>query len=260
MARLPAGSLLVAVTLIGCGPVPMPVDGFRAAPDLLDEMARLRGRVHTLRAAGRVDHFGAEHRVQGRAFVFLELPRRLRFDIVSPFGSTLSALTVDGDDFAFSDHREGRFLVGPAEPCNIARLVQVPLPPEEVVRMLIGDVPVIPGSREIRWLDEGRYRVIVRDGAREQTLDVDPDPRSLALRRSRLTDSRGVVFDVRCDRWRSAGEAHIPHEIRVAMPLEKADVLLRYDEGGVEVNAKLPADAWRQEFPPGVTVERVTCP
>ncbi|HUT78580.1 MAG TPA: DUF4292 domain-containing protein [Polyangia bacterium] len=260
MPGFPARSLLLAVALTACGPVPMPEGGFRAAPDLLDEMSRLRGRVRTLRAAGRVDHFGEEHRVQGRAFVFLELPCRLRIDVVSPFGSALSVLTVDGDEFSLADHRSQRFFVGPADPCNIARLVQVPLPPEEAVRMLIGDVPVIPGGQEIRWLREGRYRVTVRDGPREQTLDVDPDSGTLALRRSRLTDAAGVVFDVRYDRWRQVGEAFVPHEIRLTMPREKADVLLRYDDGEVEVNAELPAEAWRQEFPPGAAIETVFCP
>jgi hypothetical protein len=260
MGRFLPGPLLLATTIAACGPVPFPDGGFRSAPDLLDEMASLRGRVRTLRATGRVDHFGDEHRVQGRAFVFLELPRRLRFEVVSPFGSTLSALTVDGDDFALADQREGRFLVGPAEPCNIARMIQVPLPPEDAVRMLIGDVPIIPGTREIQWLDEGRYRVTVRDGSCEQVLDIDPDPGSLALRRSRMVCDGDEIFDFRCDRWRQVGDAHVPHEIRVVVPREQADVLLRYDDDGVEVNAQLPASAWHQEFPAGVAVERVFCP
>jgi hypothetical protein len=265
MGSRPARALLLLLLPLlpgigACGPIPMPEGAFRSAPDLLDEMTRLRGRARTLRATGRVDHFGKEHRVQGRAFVFLEPPRRLRIDIVSPFGSALSVLTVDGDDFSLADHRAGRYLRGPAEPCNIARLVQVPLPPEEAVRLLVGEVPIIPGNRTISWLGRGRYRVTIEDGPRRQTLDIDPDPASLPLRHSRLQDERGAVFDVRFDRWRRVGEAFVPHEIRLTMPREQADVLLRYDDGGVEVNAKLPADAWRQDFPPGANVEHVTCP
>jgi hypothetical protein len=260
MGGLPRTPLVLALALAACGPVPFPEGGFRSAPHLLGEMAALRGRVHTLRAAGKVDSFGGEQRIQGRAFVFLELPRRLRVEIVSPFGSTLSALTVDGDDFALSDHREGRFLKGPAEPCNIARLVQVPLSPEDAAKLLVGDVPVIPGAPEVRWIDEGRYRVTIRDGDRRQTMDIDPDPDSLALRRSRLEDRGEAVFDVHFDRWRRVGDAHVPHEIRAAMPREGADVLLRYDEGTVEINADLPAEAWSQAFPEGAVVESVLCP
>lgn len=249
----------LALAALSCGPVPMPEGAFRSAPDLLERMASLRGRVRTLRAAGRVDHFGEEQRVQGRAFVFLELPGRLRIDVLSPFGSPLSVLTVDEDDFALADHRAGRFFSGPAEPCNIARLVQVPLPPEDAVRILIGDVPLIPGEPEIGWLDRGRYRVTVRDGPQKQILDVDPDPGSLQLRHSRITDEGGVVLEVRYDRWRPVGRAFVPHEIRLSMPREKADVLLRYDDGAVEVDSKLPADAWSQDFPPGAEVEEVFC-
>lgn len=250
----------LALAALACGPVPMPADAFLTAPDLLDEMTLLRSRVRSLRAAGRVDHFGEEQRVQGRAFVFLESPCRLRIDVLSPFGTPLSVLTVDGDDFALADHRAGRFFAGPAQPCNIARLVQVPLEPEDAVRILVGDAPIISGEREIRWLDRGRYRVTVRDGPRRQILDVDPDPRSLQLRHSRITDERGVVIEVRYDRWRPVGRAFIPHEIRLSMPREKADVLLRYDDGAVEINVGLPDDAWKREFPPDAAVEKVFCP
>jgi hypothetical protein len=79
------------------------------------------------------------------------------------------------------------------------------------------------------------------------------------LRRSRLVEGDAVVFDMTFDRWRPVDGASVPHEIRVKMPRDKADLLVRYDEGGVELNVDLPQDAWTQEFPAGAKVEPVEC-
>jgi len=256
------GTLLLmglAAALPACGPVPRPADAYASAPDLIADMARLRSRVRTLRLTGRVDHFGEEHRIQGRLYLFADMPDRLRVDLLSPFGNTLSVLTVDGDRFAMSDLREERFMEGPALPCNIARLVRIPLPPEDVARIISGGTPLIEGAPRVGWDRRGFYTVAIDEGRLSQALEVGPDRDTLFLRRSTLTEGGEVVFDIRYERWLRVGEAHLPHEISVRMPAEKADLLLRYDEGGVEVNVKLPDDAWRQAFPDGATVEQVTC-
>ena len=49
----------------------------------------------------------------------------------------------------------------------------------------------------------------------------------------------------------------MPHEIRVKMPREKADLLIRYDPGAVELNVALPDDAWDQTPPANLTPEQV---
>jgi len=259
--RAVAAALAIAIGLaaIGCGPVPRPRDAYDSAPDLLADMRALRDRVRSFRITGTVDHFGEDQRVRGKTYLFAELPGRLRVDLLSPFGNTLSVLTVDGGAFALADYREDRFLEGPAEPCNIARLIRVALPADDVIRVLIGHSPIIEGNAEVDWDRKGFYRVTISDGARRQTLEIDPDRASLPLRRSRLEEDGATVFDMTFDRWRSVDGAHVPYEIRVAMPRDKADLLVRYDDDGVEVNVDLPADAWSQAFPAGTEPERVEC-
>jgi hypothetical protein len=250
---------VLVLTALACGPVPRPDDAYASAPDLLRDMRALREGIKSFRITGKVDHFGEEHRVQGKTFLFGELPGRLRVDLLSPFGNTLSVLTVDRDRFQLADFRENRFLEGPAEPCNIARLIRVPLPAEDVIRALIGHSPVIEGHEQVEWDRQGFYRVVITDGERVQTLEVGPDRSSLPLRRSKLMEGGQKVFDMTFDRWERVDGAWVPHEIRVKMPAEKADLLMRYDEGGVEVDVELPADAWTQSFPDGATVEPVDC-
>ncbi|MCP4605767.1 MAG: DUF4292 domain-containing protein [Proteobacteria bacterium] len=259
--RLGLRILPIAAAILGwaCGPVPPPLEAYTSAPDLLREQSELRNKIRSFRIAGRVDHFGEEHRVQGKIYLFADLPGRLRIELVSPFGSPMSVLTVNRDNFSLHDLREGRYLTGPAEPCNIARLVRIPLPPDDVMQILVGHTPIIEGSEEVTWDKGGFYRVVIRDRKKVQNLEIGPGKNTLPLRKSRLEDENGTVFNITYDRWKNLGAIAIPHEIRVKMPRKKADLLLRYDEGAVELNVDLPDDAWNQSPPPGLTVEQVTC-
>jgi outer membrane biogenesis lipoprotein LolB len=251
--------LLAALLAAACGPVPRPKDAYTAAPDLLADMLALRARVKALRAAGRIDHFG-EERVQGRMFAFAEPPARLRVDLVSPLGSTLAVLTVAAGAFSMSDEREGKYYAGPAAPCNIARLIRIPLPVEDAIRVLVGSTPVIEGSSEVTWDKAGHYDVrIAGAGGAAQLIEIGPDRDVLPLLRSRISEGGATVLEITCDRWARVGDAHVPFEIRAAMPREKEELLVRYDEGAVEADAEIPAEAWTHVFPDGAAVEQVTC-
>lgn len=251
--------LWLALYCVGCGSAARPANAYGNAADLMADMSVRSDKISSFRITGRVDHFGKEHRIQGKVFLFARLPSKLRVDLLSPFGSTLSVLTVNDGRFAMSDIREDRYLEGPADPCNIARLVRIPLPPEDVARVLVGHTPIIDGAAEVIWSDKGYYRVTISDGDRTQLLDVGPDPDVLPLLRSRLEDSAGQIYDMSFERWRSVKGIPIPHEIRIKMPRDDADLLVRYDDDGVELNVKMPADAWDHSFPDGADVEHVTC-
>jgi outer membrane biogenesis lipoprotein LolB len=261
MIRCVAKAILAAaVFLFACGDVPPPRDAYTSAPDLMADLNALRSKVRSFRIRGRVDHFGEEHRISGQVFLFAELPAALRVELVSPFGSPLSVLTVDQNSFALHDLREGTFLEGPAEPCNIARLVRIPLPAEDVIRILIGHTPLLSGDTRVTWQKKGFYQVEIKDGdGRTQYLNIGPNKKMLPLLQSVLKDDRGEVFSLSYDRWISIGDMAVPREIRVKMQREKTDLLLRYDEDGVELNADLADDAWTQSPPPGIPVQKVTC-
>jgi len=251
--------LLFAVSFPACGPVPMPKGAYTHAPDLLAAMSKKRQGFDSFRISGRVDHFGKAQHIRGKLFLFAQFPKNLRVDLLSPFGNTLSVLTVADGRFAMADYREGVFMEGAAEPCNIARLIKIPLPAEEVIRILIGDSPIIEGTSEVSWDKKGFYRVEVRDGERIQTLEINPDKDILSLKRSLLKDSRGIVYDIRYDRWRRVNSAYVPYEIRVKVPSDQTDLELLYDDDGVETDIELPSDAWSLSFPKGADIKQAVC-
>jgi outer membrane lipoprotein-sorting protein len=245
--------------LPACGPVPPPQDAYTKAPDILRDLEARRDKIKSFRITGRVDHFGEQHRVQGKTYFFSVLPKKLRIELVSPFGSPLNVLTINDDVFALHDLREGRYLTGPAKPCNIARLVKIPLPRDDVVRILVGYTPLIDGHSTVTWDAKGFYRVTISDGVRTQRLEIDGNHDTLPLMRSTLEDEAGVIFDITYKKWLPEGDIRMPHEIHIKMPREKTDLLIRYDRGGVELNVDLPDDAWDQSPPPNLEPEMVDC-
>lgn len=250
----------IAAGIIACGPVPPPKNPYTEGRDLLKDMDQLRKKIRSFRITGRVDHYGDKQRVQGTIYLFAELPDRLRIELVSPFGNPMQVLTVENGQFALHDLREGRFFTGPAEPCNIARLVRIPLPPEDVMRILIGHTPTIEGNTSIMWESEGYYKVDIKNDIREQQLHVGGERNTLELRRSKLKTADGsTIFDLAFEDWDPVKSTTMPFHIRVKMPRDKADLLIRYDSDGVEINVDLPKDAWSQEPPPGLNAEILTC-
>jgi uncharacterized protein DUF4292 len=255
-----AFALVVALAAMTCGPVPPPKDAYQSAPDLLADLVERRSKVRTFRISGRVDHFGEEHRIQGKTFLFARLPDQLRIELLSPFMSPLTVLTVNNGKFAMNDLREGRYMTGPAEPCNIARLLRIPLPPADIFRILIGLSPLIDGENESSWNSRaGHYEIVIKNQDQTQYLKVGPSRETLPLLSSRLEDAQGTIFDIDYSHWSQVAGIPMPHEIRVKMPRSKTDLLLRYDDNGVEINIVLPEDAWTQSPPAGLTIEEVEC-
>lgn len=243
-----------------CGPVPRPADAYEDVGVLLADWRAKTAGVKSLRATGRIDQFGKDQRVSGTVYVFARLPDALRVDLVSPLGNSLAVLAAQAGRFSMHDVREGRFLQGPAQPCNIARLIQIPLPVEDVARLLIGGTPLIEGAPILGWdRDKGAYTVTLEDGDARQTLLIGPDRRVLPLLRSRLTRRGQVAFDIALDRWSPVGSRSVPREIRFKMPSKDIDLLLRYDSDGVELDMNLPQDAFQLVAPSGMKIEEVTC-
>jgi outer membrane lipoprotein-sorting protein len=235
-----------------------PADAYQDAETLLQQMKEKRASIRSFRIAGSIDHV-QKQRVRGKAFIFARLPHHLRIDILSPFGNTLSVLTADEKRFGLSDYKVGRFFSGAPSPCNVARFAGIPLPPEDMIAILIGQVPLMDGSREITWDPEGHYVVTIEKGTTRQILHIGADKATLPLLRAQMMEEGALVFDVSFDMWRMVDDVSVPFEIRVKMPRDKAELFVQYDDDSVELNVKLPEDAWEQTVPAGATLEPLNC-
>jgi len=226
--------------------------------------------VLSLRAEAKIDQRGKQGRIKGRVLMFVERPNRVRFDVMTQFGPAL-VLTSDGGSFALSDFKEGRFLTGLACERNIARLVGVALSGDAVASVLLGDVPALPAASDsVSCSGSGGYAVERRatDGARQNIelavhrddFGKPPESQRSELRAVTYWNAAGKrLYRVQYEDYRDVGggSARLPFTVRIEDFAGKSDALLRFQS--IDVNVKVPADAFVQTPGSGLKVEEVSC-
>ena len=257
-ASLICGVLLLA----GC---PKPAVRPYPPPTGEELMAALRARaahLKTLRATAKVDHFanGGE-RVRVKVNMLLARGGRLRFEADSPLGGALATLTSDGKQFALLDVHNNRFLTGPAKACNVARLVRLAIPPEDVVAVLMGGAPLDGALKGVSWDPNNGGREVLTlslpDGG-EETIRLDATDKRWDVMRAERRDSSGkVLWRVSNDGFKDHGGFRLPDTSDVEEPPHGADAEIKFR--GVEPNVELSDDLFHLPPPQGLTPEPADC-
>jgi len=244
-----------------------------------------------VQAESKVDYFGEQGRVRGSTLFVASRPERLRFDVFSPFGVTLSTLTSDGKDFSLLDVTGKTFWAGPASECNVARFLRVPVPPHAMVSLLLGEAPVLahdPDAATLAW-ESGAYvlRIQSSHGASEM-IRLEPRPEDWEIpwseQRVRVREVRVVqqtieLYRVELDSFETARTAkprvdpdgidpdippsgppcsvEVPHRVRIVSEASAQDVLLVHQE--VSLNPPLLPGIFRQRAPGGVKLRSAFC-
>jgi hypothetical protein len=287
-ARLVLPILVLATACCGASP---PRSRFPDANSALGRMRATYECANGVQGEAKIDHFSPKGRVRGTVYLTAVVPDRVRFD-VEAFGSTLYTLTSDGDRFQMLDIKEKQFLHGPASPCNLARLTQVPVPGHALVALLRGEAPVLvhqPAGATIAWDPGGFYRIALestREATEEIHLEIRPGDvdKPWAEQRVRITDvrvaQRGVDLyhadlrnfepahragarldpdgiDPPIDPSGPVCDAELPRSIRMRVPNTEEDVVFQYKEA--KWNPPLIPGAFEQRPPAGVRAIFVTC-
>ena len=244
-----------------------------------------------LTSDAKIDYFGEAGRIRGSLLYVVAAPDKLRLDVVSPFGATVSTVTSDGRDFAYFDLRQKQFLRGPANACNLGRFTHVPVPPGALVQLLRGEAPVLvhtPAAATIAW-ESGEYVVRIqstRDATEE--IHLQPLEQDYALpfnaQRVRVTEVR--VKQQGIELYRAQLVAHrpakmssarvdpdgldppvppsgptcqseVPGRLRLQVPDGDQDVILENVE--VSHNPPLSPQVFEQSPPGGVVVRYSPC-
>jgi len=260
-------SAAAAVVLASCGHATRPY----APPTteaLLAHLGKRSQAVHSMRTSSppKVDHMSKEGRVKTPVAMMIERPDRLRFDAESPMaGRLLASLVTDGVRFWLLDFEKGVLYEGNPEPCNVARLIEIEMPPAAVVDMLLGGAPLPAGlSPELEWDGEHRRERLsfkLPDGhVEEVSLDGEGSPPRWDVVLAELKTAGGqVVWRLSHEGFSDVGGVRLPKVTRFEKPAEKADVIVRW-KSGREVNVALPADAFQVQAPAGLPKKKLVCP
>lgn len=228
----------------------------------LAELRAAGANKHSLTAEGRVTYFGEKGRVRLKAVLLAERPGRFRIETLSPFEQPVDVMACDGSRLWLLSG--DRLREGPATPENIARLLPMPLYPEEVVDVLLGGVP--SGERfsatGIQGADDGQWRLELSSGG-GVAAHLWMDPVAKQVRRLALLDAGGqervtVDFDDFGVPEGATDGRELPQEIVVKVPGRDLDVSIKLTRA--QVDRAIDPGLFRIEAPPGVALEPLDSP
>jgi len=284
--------LTFPLLLLACCGHSAPPSKFPTADDALGRMHATYACVNGVQGVAKIDNRSPKGRIRGEMQVLAVNPDRVRFDVVSPFGVVLYTLTSNGDRFQMNDVEKKQFLFGPAIPCNLARLTQVPVPGHALVSLLRGEAPVLVHTAPqatIEWDSGGFYRLLLsstNDASEQIHLEVKPEDwdKPWNQQRVRVTHvevvQRGVdLYEVELGRHEPAHtaparedpdgidptvppsggacNAELPRSIRMLVPNTEQDVIFQYKEA--KYNPPIIHGAFKIAEPGGVRKIFVDC-
>lgn len=223
----------LVLLLCGCPTALPPVERPYPPPSaeqLLQALKTRSDKLSSLRAEARADQLMQGQRVKVTVNLLVARGGKLRLEVESPFGGAVATLVTDGNEFQLLDTRNNRFLVGPAEPCNVARLAGVELPPEQILSVLSGAAPVEGTPTGVDWdkTHGGRDILSLRtpDGGSE-TLWLSNRVWDVAAA-ERKDASGKTLWKIEHDEFEEDGGFRLPKRSSIVQPGRKADLHLRW--------------------------------
>ena len=137
-------------------------------------------------------------------------------------------MVADGGRFALLDLRSNVFYRGPSTPENLSRLIPEPLRDEELVALVLGALPPLPGARpvEAHRLGDGTVLTLERGDLRQE-IHAGADLRIGRVRRFR---GRDLWWDVELDDFDDASGQQMPRRLHLSAPADRIQVELQLKE------------------------------
>jgi outer membrane biogenesis lipoprotein LolB len=283
--RVACALLVGCALLLGCAHAPL--ERFQSAESLLGGLRDKTSCSRAVSGEAKLYFRGDGRRLSGSVLYLARAPDQLRFDLISPFGVTLTTLTSDGSHFSMFDLGARRFYYGPARTCNVTKFTRVPVPPLALVETLRGrPATIVHESARLSYrtpfLGAPHYQVELV-GAHETRqivrIGVHPDDFALPLTAQRLRylgsevwQADEMSYSVALSQFERAAlrpsgpsedpleqplppsgpacEAELPRRIKFVVPGTGYEVTFDHKEQWH--NPPLPEAAFRLDVPSGV--------
>jgi len=186
-------------------------------------------------------------------FLSVTRPGMLHLETFDFFNRPLAFLTADGTRFGLFQAQANTWYQGPASPQNVSRFLPVVLPGEELVAIMLGQVPLLPPERMTLELDakEGVYVLTLHQGPATQVLQVHP--KYLRVVKSQV---RGVPgYDLAFDDFLERGDLIFPGRVELIAAQARTKLQLRYQQ--VKLNGRPDLSLYDLTPPEGAKVVEV---
>ncbi len=254
-----AATLVALLGLTACPRTPPPELSMDPA-ELLSEVRTAQAKVERVSGNARVLIESPDFSGGLNEFIAAEKPDRLRLETLDFVGNDAVVLVADGKRFAYYDSREKIFYRGDATPENVSRLLPILLPPEEIVAIVCGSDPILPGKPDSVSVHGSQLLLTIASGATGQRLAVGS---AAAVEQSRVrrieTGPKGQpietapAYDLDFSLFRRRANARFPTEVKLTAPAARVRVDLTW-KGDLEVNGKANPNLFRLEPPKNAKV------
>ena len=220
------------------------------ATALLGEVEAIDARVPALQSQAKVRVESGSRKGNLTAFVAVAAPASVHLEVLDFFGRPSAILVSDGQRFVLFQAETGVWLGGPATPENLARIIPVALPPEQLVAMLLGRAPRLADDHPELQVDAeaNAFRIDLHAGDQTQQLWVDPGLHRVV--RSQISGPRG--YGLTFEEFTDVRQVPFPRKLSFRGP---AAVTLEYTDP--RLGEVPPESLFRAEPPTGARVEEV---
>jgi outer membrane lipoprotein-sorting protein len=216
--------------------------------ELVRDLDVRRAEIHSLRAVARMAYHTSETSHRTRQVIVAERPDRLRWEVLSPFGTAFVLAASNGMIAAYAPG-EDKLYRGVATPENLARYANVDLSVPTIVDLLLGTPPLTPGG----------LMVVSRDGD-DVKLWQDRDNQVSTywfnalldpVRFERQDNQGHVLLSATFGDSVQIGTVRLPTHLTLDVPVseQRIDIELR----DPEINPELPHNLFVLATPAGVT-------
>lgn len=244
--------LLLVFLLAACAPLHAPPPPLSAgmARTLLARLDADARAFHSLQGLAKVRVHSGDRSFSASQVLLAKKPDRLRSEVLSPFGQPMLLMATDGRELEIQVPAEGRFYHGPATPAHLQRFTRLPLHLDDLVHLLLYQVPLVGRNRpQVAALRGGLYRLRLQgEGGERQELFFDTQ---LRLLRTAYYREGKLLLLVRYGGFTGGGHP-FPGSIDLEMPPEKTRASLEFSE--VQTNVALPADRFVLTPPAGAKI------
>jgi len=172
-----------------------------------------------------------DKRFSVKEIVIAKRPRCLRLETLSPLGHTAFFVVTDGRELFLFSPSENKFYQGMASAKNMSLLFPLCLSLEEIVSIMLGNIPLIDyDSEQVKCQVKGDFcvlRLSTRDGSFKQVLKVSLYGQKV-IESETYREGEGLFLSAKCRYYEKLGEGLFPKEISVSMPRDKTKIMVSY--------------------------------
>jgi hypothetical protein len=254
-----SAAVALGVALTACRRVPLP-DLSTDPESLLAEVRVAQANVQRVRGSARVhvDSPGLSGTVD--QFVVAEKPDRLRIETFDFFGNVAALLVSDGKRFGFYDARARVFYRGAPTPENVSRLLPIVMPANELVTVLCGSAPLLPGRPTSVVPGDGQLLLTIARGETGQRIAVGERAaveqsriREMKMGQSGATVETAPAYDLDFGGFASLKDVRFPSKLELSAPAARVQIVLSW-KNDLELNGSIDVALFDAVPPKGARV------